>query len=684
MLGIVAAGVAGPALLLLYFLKLRRRPVRVSTVLFWEQAVQDLQVNAPFRWIRPSWLLLLHLLVLACLCFAAARPAIEGGEGFNDRVILLIDRSASMSASDGASGEPGQPRQSRLDAAKRKAMEAIRSISDAGNEAMVIAFASRPVVVSNYTGSASLLRRAVESIEPTDQPGSLEEALKMVAAFASASGSDGPEKPPSLVLLTDGAGSLPAGVSIPGLGSVQIRLVQVGSAPGVNAGNIGIVAMNARRDFRDPGMVRVFVRVQSTLQTPASIALRGSLNGQQSGLAAIEVPAAPKDGVSDVSHSFEARTVDGGVFEVSFERSDALESDNRAALVLEPSRPLRMVLVRPAGPADVPGEDLREALAALESVDPVAGAGGGGVGGVGAAASLRVVSIDEFTRSGLGPDRTDLVVFDRVRPEALPGAVATMSFGAGLPLPGVRLGAPAAESSGFTQWARAHPVMRYVTLADVVVDVQRPVVTTEELPKGMAAVPLAWTSEGAAVVFLEQGPVRRIIVGFSLGDSTWARDLSFPTFIANAVDTLALRGDQAVARSWGTDEVVEVVTPAGAVPGSSLPVVRAAGPATGGVSNAAVDEQSAVVGEDGLTTLGVLPRVGVYRLGASGPEVAVNLLNPAESEVRTRGAVDIAGRTVTTAASGRPAPREIWAWFVLGAMVLLTLEWFVFAWRSRV
>ncbi|MFY7874007.1 MAG: dihydroxy-acid dehydratase, partial [Pirellula sp.] len=54
-----------PLLLALYLLKLRRRPLRVVSTLFWPRASEDAQVNVPLRWLRPSWLLLLHLLALA-------------------------------------------------------------------------------------------------------------------------------------------------------------------------------------------------------------------------------------------------------------------------------------------------------------------------------------------------------------------------------------------------------------------------------------------------------------------------------------------------------------------------------------------------------------------------------------------------------------------------------------------
>ena len=60
--GLIAAAVTVPTLLTFYLLRLRRRPVRVSTTMFWLPIGEDLEANVPLRMLRASWLLLLHLL----------------------------------------------------------------------------------------------------------------------------------------------------------------------------------------------------------------------------------------------------------------------------------------------------------------------------------------------------------------------------------------------------------------------------------------------------------------------------------------------------------------------------------------------------------------------------------------------------------------------------------------------
>src|SRR5688572_33394249 len=91
----LAAAIAIPALLVLYFLKLRRREMPVSSTLLWKKAIQDLQVNAPFQKLRRNLLLLLQMLLLLLLVLALARPVANYTPGAGESTVIIIDRSAS-------------------------------------------------------------------------------------------------------------------------------------------------------------------------------------------------------------------------------------------------------------------------------------------------------------------------------------------------------------------------------------------------------------------------------------------------------------------------------------------------------------------------------------------------------------------------------------------------------------
>src|ERR1700759_1953946 len=118
---ILAAAIAVPTLVLLYFLKLKRREMDVASTFLWKKAIQDLQVNAPFQKLRRNLLLLLQLLLLVLLCLALSRPVSNYTPGAGKSSVILIDRSASMTAKD-VKGH------SRLDEAKSQAKDLIASM----------------------------------------------------------------------------------------------------------------------------------------------------------------------------------------------------------------------------------------------------------------------------------------------------------------------------------------------------------------------------------------------------------------------------------------------------------------------------------------------------------------------------------------------------------------------------
>src|SRR5437764_1584763 len=133
---ILAAAVAIPALLVLYFLKLRRREVDIASTFLWKKAIQDLQVNAPFQKLRRNLLLLLQLLLLALLCLALSRPVTNFTKGGPEKLtVILIDRSASMSAVEDFNGS----KHTRLEEAKRQAKALVDAMTRK-HTAMVIAF----------------------------------------------------------------------------------------------------------------------------------------------------------------------------------------------------------------------------------------------------------------------------------------------------------------------------------------------------------------------------------------------------------------------------------------------------------------------------------------------------------------------------------------------------------------
>src|SRR5918993_5474669 len=89
-----------PLVIAMYLLKLRRNEAVVPSTLLWHKLVADVEANAPWQRLRRSLLLLLQLLLVIALALLAARPFLERPAGLARDLVLIVDTSASMGATD--------------------------------------------------------------------------------------------------------------------------------------------------------------------------------------------------------------------------------------------------------------------------------------------------------------------------------------------------------------------------------------------------------------------------------------------------------------------------------------------------------------------------------------------------------------------------------------------------------
>lgn len=689
--GLIAGSIAVPAFLLFYFLKLRRRPLRVSSTLFWEQAVSDLQVNAPFRWIRPSLLLFIQLLALICLLIAIARPAIKGGVGA-ERVIVAIDTSASMASRD----SPGGP--SRFERAVKDASEYISSLPPQ-TEVMVVSVSGTTRTVTNFTRNRGLTKSALDSLRQTDQPAALREALEVLAAFGVSSGAasetDSIEAPPRVILFSDGA--FPDSIedrAVAGVEGLDFRFRRFGPATGastetepepepeparwISSPNIAVVGLSVRRDLDDPELIRVFTRLQSTDPEGRSVPIRCTLDGE---VVAVEstrlAPASPDEltdtgvALTDATFSFDVRSTAGGLLAVTIAVDDAIESDNRAWLTLPEPEAVRILVIRADGPLSNGSANL---AFALETVFPEP-------------ETVQVLTESEATGTGALANAADLgfdlLVFDGVSPERLPD-LPSLFFGGVPPLEQVRLQPdPDGSSSEFLFWRRSHPIMRNV-VPDGVVVYRRPRLILEDAqvieagpqPAVVRTTELA-SDPAPLIALIEYARTRSTVVAFDVDATNWWQDRSFPIFIQNAVDFLTRSNDATGGNALTTSQPIRLDP--GQVEGGAT-VIGATGET---INIPAPQGPEAVV-------IPPLPRVGLYELlpaelsGSTIRILAVSLLDPFESLAAAAPSLELGGEVLTSSASEREARREIWDWFVLIAAALLVLEWLLFDRKMRV
>ncbi|MEX1172843.1 MAG: BatA and WFA domain-containing protein, partial [Chloroflexota bacterium] len=168
-----------PAVIAMYLLKLRRDEAVVPSTLLWTRLVADVEANAPWQKLRRSLLLLVQLLLVVILALLAARPFIERPAGLARDIVLVMDTSASMGATDVAPD--------RLTAAKAAAVEALRGLPTGGKVSVVAADRSARIVV-NESGDMGRVRDAIEGITVTPSRGDLGDALELASKLAARSG----------------------------------------------------------------------------------------------------------------------------------------------------------------------------------------------------------------------------------------------------------------------------------------------------------------------------------------------------------------------------------------------------------------------------------------------------------------------------------------------------------------
>jgi hypothetical protein len=653
---LVAGAVAVPALVLLYFLKLKRRQVPVSSTLLWKRAVQDLQVNAPLRLPRKNILLLLQLLALLALLVALGRPVLSLDTSPPRRVVLLIDQSASMRATDVAP--------TRLAEAKRQAREVVESLragsgwfaGSRSDEAMVIAFAGTSRVLCNYTADKVQLAAAIDSIEETDGETLLSDAVAVARAYATPAGTEdknrSAETPARLELFSDGRiADLDRVIVAPG----ELNFHAIGRT----ADNVAIVALQARRSFENPEALSVFVDVANYGAEAVACEVQLAIDGNVRSVEAVTVlpRSAGKPGHTVVS--FVLSHAGAGVLEARVLRPDALAADNNAWAVLAPAKALAVLLVTEGNPA------LRSALKSC------------------APARLDAIKPAEFDRiyaaQGALELSYDLVVLDRH--DAVPPLSGGPSAGRApdrLPRGNYLVfGRPPAASGAraegelkdqwIVDWRSRHPVLNFVNLDNVLVARANRLV----LPRD--ATVLAEFGDSPAIAEVRRQGGVMILVGFDVLQSSWPFDAGFVMFCCNVVNYIGREAAEGQAPGLKVGQPLSV---------RGAPGVRQATVTT--PDGAAVRVEGS---PSGAVRYAATSRAGVYRLAVEGGAdhlFAVNLLDAAESDIGAAHELVFSGQKVK-AEEGGPARanQEIWPLLALLGLLVVYVEWYVYNAKVR-
>src|SRR5580692_3424115 len=163
-------------IVIFYILKIRLKRVPVSTVIFWRQIFDEKKPRSLWQRLRHFVSLLLQIALLVLLIAALTEPFLASEARNSRRVILVIDNSASMNATD---VEP-----SRLAKAKEEAQQLIKGMR-ARDEMAIVTTGTQPKVVCGLTSHQRTLRDFLDEIPATEGPTKLVEAMALAHRLAA-------------------------------------------------------------------------------------------------------------------------------------------------------------------------------------------------------------------------------------------------------------------------------------------------------------------------------------------------------------------------------------------------------------------------------------------------------------------------------------------------------------------
>jgi hypothetical protein len=627
------------AVVLLYFLKLKRQPLEVPSTYLWSRTIEDLHVNTIWQRLRRNLLLFLQLLLIALLMMALLRPGWRGSEVTDQRLIFLIDNSASMSATD--------ERPSRLAQAKQRALALVDQMTS-GHVAMVISF-SDTAQTQSYNESRRSLRRQIEAIAPTNRSTDIREALRAAAGLANPgltrladNQAVNESLPATLYILSDGGFGAVPDFSLGNLTPVYLP----GGQP--TSHNLAIVALATDRNPQQPERLQAFVSAANLGDEPATVVLELFLDDQSLDL--VELTVAGRD---EAGWHFDLPDLEEGVLKVVLHHEDALALDNVAYTAINHPRLSRVLVVSPGNEALRTALDtgqIRE-IAEVTFAEPT-------------------ILADTVYRDQAEAGLYDLAIYDRCQPARLPQA-NTLFLGS-LPPGDAWKAGPSSGPPTIVDIDRVHPLTQLVDMNYVRIAEGRPL----QPPPGSTV--LFDSVIGPLLAIGPREGFEDAVCGFPLfvdedgqvlPNTTWPLRPSFPVFVYNAIRYLG--------GSRGALSVASVV------PGSPITLRSPARITEITVVNPRGERQRLERSGQSPFVYTQTEELGVYDV-FEGPDsqiaqrFAVNLFDPRESDLRPRSSLDLGHETVPGQPVFQPTRRELWKWILVVALIVLVIEWYIY------
>ncbi len=621
-LGMAALGALAP-LIVLYLLKRKREDTPIPAAFLWAVALEDLRASSLFQRLRTPLLLFLQALAVILFALAAAGASLDLDLGGEPRhVVVLLDRSRSMQATDGDPDSEGDP-VTRFEAAKELVSDAIEGLRH-GDEMMIIAFDATSEIVSSFTPDQDRLLERLETLEARDTPTHARQAFEMAVSFAQASVGFRTE----VIVVSDGRVAEELG-AIP----FPVTYAKVGSS----GANQGIASTHLAAELGAPG--QLFVRVVNASSEAVTRTVVLSRGGQVMDARTADLP---RNG--DLTVFFEVPEPEGDapeVLTVGLDGSDVLPADDKVELISRPVVPRSGLIVQNEPSLYLDPDKIEELHPGL------------------ALTPLSPTEAEELLSTG--QIRVDFILYDGVAPGVLPDVAAQLYVGCLPPSSGLKAMGKL-DYPIIIDWERTHPATNRLSFDDVVV-LEGIKLSGHERSAALVE------STGGPLVLLTPVPGREVVVvAFSPEKSNLPLKLAWPLFLANTLDFL-LSG---VERE-GEEALVSVGTPFEITGEGDLKVRTPSG-----------SDEVALADDRGRARFADTYRSGVYQLsnetGRSEPR-AVALQDG--TEIAIAPAEDL--RLGTDAVKSNPAAlsRNVLLRdpLLILALALLVLEWAVWCGR---
>ncbi|MBI1246958.1 VWA domain-containing protein [bacterium] len=644
-LGWTLLALVPPAIIALYFLKLRRQPLEVPSTFLWSKTIEDLHVNSLWQKMRQSLLLFLQLLFVLLLILAVLRPGMEGQQKLiGDRFVFLIDNSASMGAKDAESSR------SRLDEAKKRVLEMIDQM-DSGDVGMVVTFSDRANVLQQFTDNQRVLAAKVRAIKPTEHTTDIMEALRVASGLANPSQAAfdegdvqvAEEKPATAYILSDGRFPTITDFNFGNLEPIYLPLGDEASS------NVGILAFSTQRNPEKDDELQVFCRIGRFGTEPDEVTANLYFNNSLLDVARIKLDG--EDGTGGAQ--FDLGSLDVGKLRLEIDHEDVFPDDNVAYAAINPPSRAQVLIVSEGN------NYLRFSL---------------GTDQIRRIADVKIVPLDylkteDYTKEAAS-GRYDLIVYDDCAPENMPEA-NTVFFGQKPPVEGWVF-KEAKVLPQIIDIAQSHPIMSFVNLGNVSIYKASPL----EFPPGGTV--LIESDEGALMAIAPRKSYEDAVLGFSFlvseDDKTffnteWTKRLSFPVFVKNLVQYL---GD--VREGQGESSIR---------PGESFNFRSAGFAKEAHIKPPSGRVRTIVPTADNLFAFSETDQLGTYEVREGDAKdvsqyFSVNIFDAEESQIQPKPEIDTQWEKIEGNEAWLPMRKEYWKWLVVLALIVLLIEWYIY------